>query len=85
MLQNAYMSSSLIKLRSNITFSTVLNCYRMERNVVISYIPSVYYTGINFLPISVSAQSENELLQNALNIKLYQPGAILLKWHKQVV
>jgi hypothetical protein len=79
MLQNACMSSSLIKFRSNITFSTVLNCYRMERNFVISYILSVYYDGINFLPISISAQSENELLQNALNIKLYQPGAILLQ------
>jgi len=57
----------------------------MKRNFVISYILSVYYDGINFLPVSISAQSENELLQNALNIKLYQPSAILLQWHKQVV
>jgi len=55
-----------------------------EKKFVISYILSVYYDGINFLPISISAQSENELLQNALNIK-YQPGVILLQWHIQVV
>jgi hypothetical protein len=68
MLQNACTSSSLI-------FSTVLNCYRMERNFVISHILSVNYEGINFLPISISARPEKELLQNTLNIKLYQADA----------
>ena len=68
MLQNACMSSSLIKPRSNITFAMVLNCYRMERNYVISYILSMYYDGINFLPNSISTQSENKLLQNALTL-----------------